>query len=133
MISVDTLINDKPVATYHGDGLIVATPTGSTAYSLSAGGPILDPMCRCFILSPLAPHNLTMRPVVVPDNSHIRLKVHTRSGEAFLSVDNRTFSLQDGAEVTIRRAASELILAVPHNNTFYDTLREKMMWGVDNR
>lgn len=133
MISVDTFINDKPVATYHGDGLVVATPTGSTAYSLSAGGPVLDPMCRCFILSPLAPHNLTMRPVVIPDNSIVRLKVHTRSGEAFLSADNRTFSLTDGAEVTIRRADRELILAVPHNNTFYDTLREKMMWGVDNR
>ncbi|MBQ8367241.1 MAG: NAD(+)/NADH kinase [Alistipes sp.] len=133
MISVDTLINDKPVATYHGDGLIVATPTGSTAYSLSAGGPVLDPMCRCFTLSPLAPHNLTMRPVVIPDNSIVRLRVHTRSGEAFLSADNRTFSLKDGAEVTLRRASRELILAVPHNNTFYDTLREKMMWGVDKR
>lgn len=133
MISIDTLINDKPVATYHGDGLIVATPTGSTAYSLSAGGPVLDPLCRCFILSPLAPHNLTMRPVVIPDNSVVRLRVHTRSGEAFLSADNRTFSLKDGAEVTLHKAASELILAVPHNNTFYDTLREKMMWGVDKR
>ncbi|MBP3547906.1 MAG: NAD(+)/NADH kinase [Alistipes sp.] len=133
MISVETLINDKPVATYHGDGLIVATPTGSTAYSLSAGGPVLDPMCRCFILSPLAPHNLTMRPVVVPDNSTIKLRVRTRSGEAFLSADNRTFSLADGAEVTLSRAEKELILAVPHNNTFYDTLREKMMWGVDKR
>jgi len=133
MISVDTLINGKPVATYHGDGLIIATPTGSTAYSLSAGGPILDPLCRCFILSPLAPHNLTMRPVVVPDNSEVRLRVHTRSGEAFLSADNRTYSLKDGAEVVIHKAASELILAVPHNNTFYDTLREKMMWGVDKR
>lgn len=133
MISVDTLINDKPVATYHGDGLIVATPTGSTAYSLSAGGPILDPLCRCLTLSPLAPHNLTMRPVVIPDNSIVRLRVHTRSGEAFLSADNRTFSLKDGAEVTLRRASRELILAVPHNNTFYDTLREKMMWGIDKR
>ena len=133
MISVDTFINGKPVATYHGDGLIVATPTGSTAYSLSAGGPILDPLCRCFILSPLAPHNLTMRPVVIPDNSEVCLRVHTRSGEAFLSADNRTYSLKDGAEVTLRKASSELILAVPHNNTFYDTLREKMMWGVDKR
>ena len=74
-----------------------------------------------------------MRPVVVPDNSDIRLRVRTRSGEAFLSADNRTFSLQDGAEVRIRKADKELILAVPHNNTFYDTLREKMMWGVDKR
>ena len=133
MISVDTLINGKPVATYHGDGLIVATPTGSTAYSLSAGGPVLDPLCRCFILSPLAPHNLTMRPVVIPDNCSVRLRVHTRSGEAFLSADNRTFSLKDGTEVMLQRATRELILAVPHNNTFYDTLREKMMWGVDKR
>ena len=74
-----------------------------------------------------------MRPVVIPDNCSVRLRVHTRSGEAFLSADNRTFSLKDGTEVMLQRATRELILAVPHNNTFYDTLREKMMWGVDKR
>ena len=133
MISVETLINDNYVATYHGDGLVVATPTGSTAYSLSAGGPIVDPMCRCFVLSPIAPHNLTMRPVVIPDSSIVTLRISSRGGEAQLSADNHTYTLNDGAEVKVRLASKKVILAMPHNNTFYDTLREKMMWGVDKR
>ena len=133
MISVEALINDNPIATYHGDGLIISTPTGSTAYSLSVGGPVVDPMCRCFILSPLAPHNLTMRPVVVPDTSVITLRLSARGGEAFLSADNRTYTLHDGACIRLTIAKERLILALPHNNTFYDTLREKMMWGVDKR
>ena len=133
MIAVETLINDNYVATYHGDGLVVATPTGSTAYSLSAGGPIVDPMCRCFVLSPLAPHNLTMRPVVIPDSSIVTMRVHSRGGEALISADNHTYTLRDGGEVRIKLAERRVILAMPHNNTFYDTLREKMMWGVDKR
>ena len=133
MISVETLINDNYVATYHGDGIVVATPTGSTAYSLSAGGPIVDPMCRCFVLSPIAPHNLTMRPVVIPDSCTITLRISSRGGEAHLSADNHTYTLNDGAEVKVRLASKRVILAMPHNNTFYDTLREKMMWGVDKR
>lgn len=133
MISIDTKVNAKKVSTYHGDGLVVSTPTGSTAYSLSVGGPIVDPMCQCFILSPLAPHNLTMRPVVVPDSVDIELKLTSRGCEAFLSADNRTYRLGDGAKITIRLAKEQLILATPHNNTFYDTLRKKMMWGVDHR
>ncbi|MBE6203001.1 MAG: NADH kinase [Rikenellaceae bacterium] len=133
MITIEALINGNPVATYHGDGLVVSTPTGSTAYSLSAGGPIVDPTCCCFVLSPLAPHNLTMRPIVVPDSNTITLRLHARGGEAFLSADNRTYTLADGATITLRLADERLILATPHNNTFYDTLREKMMWGVDKR
>ena len=133
MISIETFVDGKRIATYHGDGLVISTPTGSTAYSLSAGGPVVDPMCNCFILSPIAPHNLTMRPVVVPNNITITLRLQSRGGEAFLSADNRTYSLCDGATIALRRATKQLILATPHNNTFYDTLREKMMWGVDSR
>ena len=133
MISVEAQIDGKRVATYHGDGLIVSTPTGSTAYSLSAGGPIVDPMCRCFVLSPLAPHNLTMRPIVVPDSCHITLKLNARDGEASLSLDNRTYTLANSATIELEMAQESLILATPHNNTFYDTLREKMTWGVENR
>ncbi|MBO7307253.1 MAG: NAD(+)/NADH kinase [Alistipes sp.] len=133
MISVEAQIDGKTIATYYGDGLIVSTPTGSTAYSLSAGGPIVDPMCRCFILSPLAPHNLTMRPIVVPDSCHITLTLNARDGEAALSLDNRTYRLSNNATIELRVADESLILATPHNNTFYDTLREKMMWGVDKR
>ena len=133
MISVEALVNDKHIATYHGDGIIISTSTGSTAYSLSAGGPIVDPMCSCLILSPLAPHNLTMRPIVIPDSSKITLRLDARGGEVFLSSDNRTYTLKDKATIELRKADKGLILATPHNNTFYDTLREKMMWGVDNR
>ena len=133
MISVEAQIDGKTIATYHGDGLIVSTPTGSTAYSLSAEGPIIDPMCRCFIFSPLAPHNLTMRPIVVPDSCRITLKLNARDGEAALSLDNRTYRLNNDATIELSIADESLILATPHNNTFYDTLREKMMWGVDNR
>ena len=133
MVSVEAQIDGKTIATYHGDGLIVSTPTGSTAYSLSAGGPVVDPMCRCFVLSPLAPHNLTMRPIVVPDSCRITLKLNARDGEASLSLDNRTYRLNNSATVELSAAEESLILATPHNNTFYDTLREKMMWGVDNR
>ena len=133
MISLYTLVNGNRVSTYHGDGLVVSTPTGSTAYSLSVGGPIVDPMCRCFVISPLAPHNLTMRPVVVPDSVNIELQLMSRGSDAFLSLDNRTFTLKDGAKIRIRLAEEQLILATSHNNTFYDTLRNKMMWGVDPR
>jgi NAD+ kinase len=133
MIAVETLIDGNTIATYHGDGLVVATPTGSTAYSLSAGGPVVDPRCQCFVLSPIAPHNLTMRPVVVPNNTTIELRIKSRSGKAFFSVDNYTYTLCDGARIYVAIAKQRLILATPHNNTFYDTLREKMMWGVDRR
>ena len=133
MITIEAAVNSKLIANYHGDGLVVSTPTGSTAYSLSAGGPVVDPLCNCFVLSPLAPHNLTMRPVVVPDGSTIRLRLSTRGGEAFLSADNRTIALADHTIIEVKAAPHPLILATPHNNTFYDTLREKMMWGVDNR
>ena len=133
MITIHTSINGAYLTTYQADGLVIATPTGSTAYSLSAGGPIVDPMCRCFILSPIAPHNLTMRPVVIPDSSIITLRISSRGGEAQLSFDNHTYTLNDGAEVRVHLASKRVILAMPHNNTFYDSLREKMMWGVDKR
>ena len=126
-------VNNEYVDTLLADGVIICTPTGSTAYSLSVGGPVVDPMCRCFILSPLAPHNLTMRPVVVPDSVAIELQLMSRGSDAFISLDNRTFRLKDGAKIRICLAEEQLILATSHNNTFYDTLRNKMMWGIDPR
>ncbi len=93
MIAVETSVDGQMVATYHGDGLIVSTPTGSTAYSLSAGGPVIAPACRCLVMSPLAPHNLTMRPVVVPDTSDVALRVRTRRSAVTLSLDNRTYPI----------------------------------------
>ena len=133
MISVDVMIDQQPTLTCNGDGVIISTPTGSTAYSLSAGGPILAPSCHCFVLTPLSAHNLTLRPVVIPDSSTITLKIHTRSNEASISVDNRTFALADNKSIIINLAKRVVSLAVPHNISFYDSLRNKLMWGVDNR
>ena len=133
MISVETYVNDQMVATYHGDGLIVSTPTGSTAYSLSAGGPVVAPTCQCLVISPLAPHNLTMRPVVIPDTGVITLNVDARRADAFVTLDNRTYPVSHGASFTVERAEQTIFLTVPHNISFYDTLRNKMMWGIDIR
>lgn len=133
MLSVETYVDEQLVATYHGDGVIISTPTGSTAYSLSAGGPVVAPSCACMVLSPLAPHNLTMRPVVIPDSSHICLNVRARRSNAFLTLDNRTYPLCSEECLSIRRAEQPLLLAVAHNISFYDALRNKMMWGVDLR
>lgn len=133
MIAVETYVDRQMVATYHGDGVILSTPTGSTAYSLSAGGPVVAPSCACFVLSPLAPHNLTMRPIVIPDCSEVGFRVHTREDGAFLSIDNRTYRIREGASFRVRKSDRSIFLAVPHNISFYDTLRNKMMWGVDIR
>ena len=133
MISVETYVDRQMVATYHGDGVIVSTPTGSTAYSLSAGGPVVAPTCQCLVISPLAPHNLTMRPVVIPDSGVISLRVNARRSAAFVTLDDRTYRISHGAAFTVRRAEQKIFLAVPHNISFYDTLRNKMMWGIDIR
>lgn len=133
MISVETFVDEQMVATYHGDGVIVSTPTGSTAYALSAGAPVVAPTCSCLIISPIAPHNLTMRPVVIPDTSRIRLHVRTRHSAAFATLDNRSYTAPNEAEFTITKSERPIFLAVPHNISFYDTLRNKMMWGIDIR
>ena len=133
MISIDAAIDGNSVATYNGDGVIISTPTGSTAYSLSAGGPILSPSCHSFLLTPLAPHNLTMRPIVMPDSSVVTLRINTRNNEASISADNRTFKITNDTVLTIKKAKRSIRLAVPHNISFFDSLRNKMMWGVDIR
>ena len=133
MLSIDLFVDDEMVATYHGDGVIISTPTGSTAYSLSAGGPVVAPTCACFVITPIAPHNLTMRPVVIPDTSRIRLEVQARRSEAFLTLDNRSYAVPSSCSFSLRKADKSIFLAVPHNISFYDTLRNKMMWGVDIR
>lgn len=133
MIKVKASVNGQMVAQYNGDGVIISTPTGSTAYSLSAGGPIVAPDCGCFLLTPLAPHNFGMRPVVVPDSAEITLSIHTRHSQAMLAVDNRTYRISDGKKITIRRAKEQILLAAAHNISFYQALHSKMMWDVDIR
>ncbi|MFI3282237.1 MAG: NAD(+)/NADH kinase [Rikenellaceae bacterium] len=133
MISVDTYVEGELVSTYYGDGVIVSTPTGSTAYSLSAGGPVVAPGCACWVISPLAPHNLTMRPLVVPDRNRIDMTIRMREGDAFISIDSHTFPIGQGAKVTLSRSENGFYLALPQKTSFYETLRDKMMWGVDIR
>lgn len=133
MIKVVASVDNQIVAQYNGDGVILSSPTGSTAYSLSAGGPIVSPDCRCFLITPLAPHNFGMRPVVIPDTAEVVLTIHTRQGKAMLSIDNRTYSLSNGETITIRRAEEQILLVTPHNISFYETLHSKMMWDVDIR
>ncbi len=133
MISIEAAIDGNMVSTYNGDGVIISTPTGSTAYSLSAGGPIVAPSCHSFLLTPLAPHNLTMRPIVMPDTSIVELRISTRRSASSVSVDDRTFEVANDAVLTIKKAKRYIRLAVPHNISFFDSLRNKMMWGVDIR
>ena len=133
MISIKASIDGNTVSTYNGDGIILSTPTGSTAYSLSAGGPIVAPSCHSFLLTPLAPHNLTMRPIIIPDTSEVTLHIDTRQNEASVSVDNRTFKVSNDTTLSIKKAKRYIRLAVPHNISFFDSLRNKMMWGVDIR
>ncbi len=133
MINVQVYADDDMVASCHGDGVIVSTPSGSTAYSLSVGGPIVSPQCRCMVISPIAPHNLSMRPVVIPDSAHLTLHVCTRGEKAQVSLDNMTFEAPTGARFRLRKAEISVFLIRLQNISFYDTLRNKMMWGLDQR
>lgn len=133
MVKIETRVDSQLVAQYNGDGVIVSTPTGSTAYSLSAGGPVVAPECGCFLLTPLAPHNFGMRPVVLPDSAEISLTINARHGRAMLSIDNNTYTVENGTKIDIRRAGEHILLAVPHNISFYEALHSKMMWDIDIR
>ncbi len=133
MIAVEARVDGELLATYHGDGVVVATPTGSTAYSLSAGGAVVAPQCNCWIVSPLAPHNITMRPIAIPDNSLLELKITMREGDATISLDNRNYAIGECTTVRLRRSLSDFYLGFDRNISFYQTLRDKMMWGVDLR
>ena len=133
MITIHTFINDVFLNTYWGDGLIIANPTGSTAYSLSVGGPILYPSCHEFIISPIAPHNLSVRPLVVPNDAKITLKVESRTDQFMASLDLRSQILNNAAEINIRRADFTVTVAERMNYDFYSTLRSKLMWGADKR
>jgi NAD+ kinase len=133
MITIHTYLNDVLLNSYWADGLIISTPTGSTAYSLSVGGPIATPDSNNFIISPLAPHNLTVRPVIVPDNKIIKLKVDSRDSSFILSLDSRSEIFDSNLEIIIRRADFTIKTIRIEGNTFYDNLRNKLMWGLDRR
>lgn len=133
MISIRASINGEYVTTYQADGLIVTTPTGSTAYNLSNGGPIIAPGTGTLCLTAVAPHSLNIRPIVVPDTSVISLKVESRSHSVLVAVDGKSTSLHDGTEVRISKAKHTVRIIRFSDRKYYSTLREKMMWGLDQR
>lgn len=133
MINIHTYINDEFLNTYWADGLIVATPTGSTAYSLSVGGPILTPDSENFVISPIAPHNLTVRPMVVPDHHSITLKVEGRGLHFLSSIDSKSEPVYFSETLKIRKAPFKVKTIRLKDHSFFSTLRNKLMWGVDKR
>lgn len=133
MISIRTTINGEYTVTYHADGLIVSTPTGSTAYSLSNGGPIIVPHTGTLCLTPVAPHSLNVRPIVLPDDVVITLEVESRSHNFLIAADGRSSKCDESQVLTIRRAPYDAHILKPKNMTYFSTLRKKMMWGADTR
>lgn len=133
MINIHTYINDEFLNTYWADGLIVATPTGSTAYSLSVGGPILTPDSENFVISPIAPHNLTVRPMVVPDHHSITLRVEGRGHHFLASIDSKSETIYFKESLKIRKAPFKVKTIRLKDHSFFTTLRNKLMWGADKR
>lgn len=133
MITIQTYLNDELLTTYLSDGLLVATPTGSTAYNLSVNGPIIHPQSHNFVLSPVSPHSLNVRPLVIPENYIIRLKVLSRSKNFLIALDGRSKVFTSGNEFEIKKADFTIQLIKRTNQNFYDTLRKKLLWGTDVR
>ncbi len=133
MIKINAWYNDEFINTYWSDGLIVATPTGSTAYSLSAGGPIVHPASESIIITPVAPHHLTVRPLVVSDKGHIRLKLESNVKKAKLSLDYRAVQRAFLKEILIKKANFSIKLVNLYKINYFCTLQKKLMWGVDIR
>lgn len=133
MISIHTAINGAYLNTYQADGLVIATPTGSTAYSLSVGGPIIVPHSNTIAITPVAPHSLNVRPIVIRDDWEITLDVESRSHNFLVAIDGRSESCKETTQLTIRRADYSVKVVKRFTHIFFDTLRSKMMWGADGR
>ena len=133
MITVETHLDDEYLTSYWADGLILATPTGSTGYSLSCGGPVISPTAGNFVLTPIAPHNLNARPLVIPDTTSVQFKVNGREDQFLLSLDSRIVTLPNTAVVTVNKAGFCIKMVELMDESFLDTLRKKMLWGEDRR
>jgi len=133
MITIRTYLNDEFLNDYLADGLLVATPTGSTAYSMSVNGPIIIPQANNFVLSPVAPHSLNVRPLVIPEDYKIRLKVESRNQNFLISLDGRSEVFPSGSEFRIQKADFTIKIIKRHEQNFYETLRKKLLWGTDVR
>ncbi|MBP2832476.1 NAD kinase [Aquimarina sp. U1-2] len=133
MVTVHTSLNDEFLTSYWADGLIVATPTGSTGYSLSCGGPVMMPDAESMVLTPIAPHNLNARPLVIPDNQEIKLQISGREDSYLVSLDSRVHTLPNETTIHIKKAPFKINMVVLQNDSFLKTLRKKMLWGEDKR
>jgi NAD+ kinase len=133
MLMVHTYVNGEFLNSYWSDGLILSTPTGSTAYSLACGGPIMMPDSATFVLTPIAPHSLTVRPLILPDNAVVSFEIEARSGQAMIALDNRTELVPQQLELAIQRHSKSLQLVKFPDKTFFQTLRQRLSWGVDTR
>ena len=133
MISIRTCVNGQYLHTYQADGLVISTPTGSTAYSLSNGGPIIVPGTKVFSMTAVAPHSLNVRPFVLPDSSVIDLEVESRSHNFLVAIDGRSEKCAEGTKLTLRRAPYDIKVVKRSDHRYFDSLREKMMWGADTR
>lgn len=133
MIKVKAFTNGELINTYEADGLIISTPTGSTAYSMSAGGPIVVPQAQSFVITPVASHSLNVRPLIVPDDWEIELEVKSRSNSFLISIDGRSKILDHSTRLRVKKADHCIQVLKPLNHTFFETLRNKLLWGVDVR
>lgn len=133
MISIRTHINGEYLTTYQADGLVISTPTGSTAYSLSNGGPIIVPGTKVFSLTAVAPHSMNIRPIVLSDSSEITLNVMSRSHNFLIAIDGRSEKCKEGTMLTLRRAPYDVKVVKRSAQSYFNTLRDKMMWGIDQR
>ena len=133
LITIETKLNDEYLNTYWADGLIIATPTGSTGYSLSCGGPIIMPESKNLVITPIAPHNLNARPLVIPDNTNITLKISGRENEFFVSLDSKITTLSNEMLILVKKAPYKIKMIQLENDNFLETLRDKLYWGKDKR
>jgi NAD+ kinase len=133
MISISAYVDDLFLNTYWADGLIIATPTGSTGYSLSCGGPIISPESNNLVITPIATHNLTVRPIVIPDNSTVKLKISGRTQDYLVVLDSRSKPLSTTTELIIQKAPFYINLVCIGQKDFYKTIRNKLAWGLDKR
>ncbi|MDD7561773.1 MAG: NAD kinase, partial [Parabacteroides sp.] len=133
MITIHTSLNGEYLTSYQADGLVIATPTGSTAYSMSVNGPIILPQDNSIVLSPVAPHSLNVRPLVIPNDFEITLGVESRNRTFLISLDGRSEIFPAGIQLKVSKADYTTKVIKRYNHTFYETLREKLMWGADVR
>lgn len=133
MVQIETFLNEEYLNTYWADGIIVATPTGSTAYSLSCGGPIIVPGSENMVVTPIAPHNLNVRPVVVDNKTSIRLRIDGRSENFLIALDSRSDIILPNEEIWVSKAPFRFKLIKPEGHTFLNTMRNKLAWGLDKR